>query len=255
MSRPTKSEYITLSTLRDIYGTLESGAGFESAIQRLYNEHGAYGVAVYLNTNRVLPKDASYVFSFLKEKSAENPAAINLFKHALRINARNNSLDFETLEKGIDSFREFMDTATISDVRLTCELPGATPAVALENEPHAAPPETRITTPSVTLAETGLGPHDDREEMEFEVTLRTEHCDALRLLVKNCLELGLSKEVDEAIALARKLDKPSFLAIAELCKKEAAPTNAPGATDGHAWQLLRNRLSGTAIEVEAEVAQ
>ena len=259
MSRLTTSEHIPFSTLRDIYWEQKSYSdGFEEVAIKIYTEQGIYGLAPYLNLNAGMTTsaNAAVVFSFLSQKASTDPEAITLFKHALRVNARNNPLDAATLEEGMAEHEHFLETAVITDISASCALPDTSAPAALENgKSEPASPSTQITTPPIRLKDTALGQSSgERQNREEEVAIRGEHCDALRLLVKNCLELRLNKEVDDAIAIATRLKRPAFVAIAELCKKEADPTNVAGATDNHAWTRLRDRLSGTAIEVETSLA-
>ena len=259
----------TRSQLKAIFFEAAPWGGGDSVqnIRIIYQNDGIYGLTPYLNLNKQgnIATATSAVFSFLADKAKSEPQpepntdsddAVKLLKYALLANARKNLLDAQTVEEGIDEHKDFLETTVIIAVGASCALPDAETQAALANgkvEPEL--PSNTITTPPIQLTNTHLGRSSgDQKDRESEVALRAEHCDALRLLVKNCLELGLSKEVDDAIAIATRLKRPAFVAIAELCKKEADPTNVAGATDNHAWTRLRDRLSGTAIEVETSLA-
>ncbi len=258
MSQPTQFE-----TLRNIYkrqGAYDNSSLFEKAIPQVYEEDiNELAPYLNLNLNMTTSTNASSVFSFLAEKAHTDPAAMTLLKRALRVNACRNQIDARTIEEQMANNQHFIATMMITHIHSTCVLSGATHRPALENSPHAPLaalelPSSQIASPAIRLADTALGQsRGEQEEREEQILFRADYCDALRLLVKSCLELGLHKEVDDAVAIATRLKKPAFVAIAQLCKKEADPTNVPGATDNHAWTRLRDRLSGKAIEAEVEV--
>ena len=119
-------ERIPLSAIRHVYHNQVAYSGdFAPEIQKFYKAQGAYGLAPYLNLNGELtsPENATATFSFLATIAETDPAALDLLRHALRVNARNNLLDARTLEEGMSDYREFLGTTTIKDIHASCALP------------------------------------------------------------------------------------------------------------------------------------